>query len=211
MGKIKRIGIIIMCILSELAILVQMWKVSYFTGTACLMKMIGWDKLNDPEIFRKAHILTAGLMGIEFVGMLVFTISFIRSNRKGRLKVAYGILLIHTALMAFVSMMFMRVWRFDNENGKLNIAIFFLSMLILGAVFVVFVLREQVGSRYGFIVSPVLLLVMVGLFSTNGLFGFSGISRTKGILAGLIVVLPYLTIFLFEKFVLEPAMKKYRY
>ena len=211
MGKFKRIGIMVMCVLSELAILAQMWKVSYFVGTSCLMKMIAWDKLGSRDVFFKAHVLTAIVMGIEFLGMLIFMISFIRTNRKGRLKISYIIMLIHTALMAFVSMMFMRVWKFDNDNGKLNIAIFFLSMLILGAVLVVFVLREQMGSRYGFIFSPVLLLVIVGLFSTNGLFGFSGVSRLQGMISGIIVILPYLTIFIFEKFVLEPAMKRYRY
>lgn len=210
MSKGKRIVILIMCILSELSILMQMWKVEYFTGTASIMKMVAGNRLGEHDVYFKAHVITAIVMAIEFAGMLVFTISFIRSNRKGRLKTSYIILLVHTALMAFESMMFQRAWKLD-EHLKLNVTIYFLAMLILGAVFVIFILREHTDSHYGFIFSPILLLVMVGLFFTNGLFGFSGISRLKGIIAGLLVIFPYLTIFTFEKLVLEPAMKKYRY
>lgn len=211
MSKGKRILIIVMCILSELSILTQMWKVNYFTGTSCLMKMAAGEKLGVHSIYFKAHIVTAVVMSLELIGMLIFFISFLRNNRKGRLKTSYIVLLLHTGIMALTSMMFQRAYKVNDSNLKLNITIYFLSMLILGAVLVVFIMREQMGAHYGFIFSPVLLLVMVGLFSTNGLFGLDGMSKTKGILAGILVIIPYLTIFVFEKIVLEPAMKKYRY
>ncbi len=211
MDKVKRISIIVMCILSQLAILVQMWKVNYFIGPSCLMKMVGGEKLGDHSVYLKSHIITAVVMGIQLLGMLVFLISFIRQNRKGRLKISYIILLLHSGIMAFIAMAFQRTWKIPERNLKLNITVYFLSMLIIIAVMVVFIMREQMGARYGFIFSPVLLLAMVGLLSTNGLFGFSGISRIKGIVTGVTAILPYLTIFVFEKLVLEPAMKKYRY
>ncbi|MCR5736255.1 MAG: hypothetical protein K6G64_01230 [Eubacterium sp.] len=211
MGKGKRILIIVMCILSELSILLQMWKVNYFTGTSCLMKMAAGEKLGTHSVYFKSHIVTAVVMSLEFLAMLIFFISFLRNNRKGRLKTSYIVLLLHTGIMAFTSMMFQRAYKVENSNLKLNITVYFLSMLILGAVLVVFIMREQMGAHYGFVFSPVLLLVMVGLFSTNGLFGMNGMSRVTGILTGGTVILPYLTIFTFEKIVLEPSMKKYRY
>ena len=207
----KRIFIVLaLSFLSVIGLALQALKPNWCTGTSYIMYITGGNQLESLRSAYQASRITAAIVvGICIIGMLIFALSVYRGNLKGRLKIAYVILLIHTVIMIIASIAVQSLWAFNNEDSKINVSVYFISMLTAGVTLAIFVLREHGGIRLIPNFSAVMLLVAFGQFVSNGLF-VDSISKAKGLLYGVISALPYFTIFVFEKFVLEDTVKRYR-
>lgn len=214
MERKREYFVLALSVLSIIGMVCQMLKPHWCTGTASIMYIVGGNQLDKNNMaYRAAHITAAVVVAIGILGMVLFAISVYRGNVKGRLSTSYAILLLHALIMALASIAIQRLWTFNNESAKLNITIFFLSTLILILLLAVYIIREHGGMRMIPNLSALMLLVTFGRFIGNGLVlgdFSSAILVFRWILYGTISALPYFTIFVFEKFVLEQSMKRYR-
>ena len=100
----------------------------------------------------------------------------------------------------------------SNEYLHTNLIVYIVTAIIAIFTLILFILREKGGIRLVPKMSSLLLLVLLGQLITHGIVVGRGtiyVSKTS-ILCGICSIIPYLTIFVFEKGILEPTVKKYR-
>ena len=177
-------------------------------------------QLYKPNYFFSSSIIIVGtsftvarvLILLAIAGMTVFSISVYRGNLKGRLHISYFIMIIYSVFMILFSTAPMQFKAtLENDKIELNALVYLITTIFAIIVFTLFILREKGGISSIPKMSSLMLLVIVGQFVTNGVFVNSGsiISHPRELVYGVISVLPYLTIFLFEYFILEPTMSPY--
>lgn len=201
--------VLAMAVVSIICLGLQMLKPEWCTGTSSIMYIIGGNQLNELAAYNVSRVVAAIITAISMLAMVLFTLSVYRGNIKGRLKTSYSLMLLHTVVMIIASMVMQKVLNFNKEDSKMSVGVYFITILILAAILIVYILRESGGMRLIPNLSSVMLLVVLGQLVSNGLF-IENLVKVRGVLYGVIAAFPYLTIFVFEKLVLEPTMKKYR-
>lgn len=203
MKRGREIIVLILCVLSELGLAFQLKQPQHFASSAIIIA-----GTNDTE-----WIIARILILISMLGIAVFTTSVWRGNIKGRLHIAYFIMLIQAAIMFILPMLSGRINSFmQSEKVKLNTGIYIITMILAVLVLALFILREKGAMRVMPKLSTLMLLVVIGQFVTNGVFAKTVVAEpTAYMLAyGLLSALPYVAIFVFEYFVVEPTMRKFR-
>lgn len=203
MKRGREIIVLILCALSELGLAFQLKQPQHFASSSIIIA-----GTNDV-----AWIIARILVLLSMIGVAIFALSVWRGNIKGRLHISYAVMLIQAAIMFVLPMLSGRINSFmHSEKVKLNTGLYIITMILAVLVFALFILREKGAMRVMPKLSTLMLLVVVGQFVTNGVFAKSVVAEpTPYMLAyGLISALPYIAIFIFEYFVVEPTMSKYR-
>lgn len=210
MSKKRELIVLILCMLSELGMCAQILKPNWCTGTSFIMFLVGGNQLSvNVDAYHVSHIITAVIVAIAMLGMILFAVSVARGNAKGRLELSYFIILIHHIILLVSAVAIQKVWVFSNKSDtKLNVTIFFVSELFMVVMMAMYVLREHGRIRLIPNISAVLLMVTFGQFIANGML-VDALSTKRAIIYGIIAALPTFTIFVFEKFILEPTMRRY--
>lgn len=205
-GKMKRgreVIVLILCALSLLGLAFQLKQPQHFASSAIIIA-----GTND-----SAWIIARVLVLMSIIGVVIFALSVIRGNIKGKLHVSYFIMLIQAAIMFALPLLSGRLSDFmQSEKIKLNTGIYIITMIMAVLVFALFILREKGAMRVMPKLSTLMLLVVIGQFVTNGIFAKIVVAEpTPYMLAyGFISALPYIAIFVFEYFVVEPTMSRFR-
>lgn len=199
--KNKREWIVLfLAVLSELGMIYQIIRPEYFFCTRVIGEEYGF-------------LLARGLVFINMAGMALFALSVWRGNIKGRLHVAYFIMLCNVCLM-FAAMVSSKPFKTSMDNGdlKIKMLVSVLSMFVAAVLLALFILREKGAIRTIPKLSSIMLLVIVGQLAANGLFADSDvlISDVPYLGIGVLSAMPYITVFFFENFILEPTMLEYR-
>lgn len=203
MKRGREIIVLILCVLSELGLAFQLKQPQHFASSAIIIA-----GTNDT-----AWIIARTLVALSMIGIAVFALSVWRGNVKGKLHISYFIMLIQAAIMFILPMLSGKITSLmQSEKVKLNTGIYILTMIMAVLVLTLFILREKGAMRVMPKLSTLMLLVVIGQFVTNGIFAKSVIAEpTLYMLAyGAMSTLPYVSIFVFEYFVVEPTMSRYR-
>lgn len=200
MERVREYIVLFLCFLAEAGMAFQFMKPNYFFSYSMIVS--GTD-----------YTIAKVVLLINMFGTLLFAISVFRGNIKGRLHKSYFIMAIYSMIMIILAIT-SRQYKsgLSNETLEMNTWLYFATLLLSIIVFAVFVLREKGGIRLIPKFSSVMLLVIIGQFVTNGLFINKGelLSGMSYLMFGAIATLPYVAIYFFEKFVLEPTMMEYR-
>lgn len=200
MSRVREDIVLFLCFLAEAGLFFQFIKPNYFFSSSMI-------------IVGTSFLVARAIILINMFGMLVFAISVFRGNVKGRLNTSYLIMLVYAiAMLVFAIVPRQYTTALAKSELEMNALLYLVTMILAVLVFTVFILREKGAIRLIPKFSSVMLLVIIGQFVTNGLFIDKGelISGATYLLFGLIAALPYIAVFVFEKFVLEPTMIKYR-
>lgn len=203
MKRGREIIVLILCVLSEIALAFQLKQPQHFASSAIIIA-----GTNDTEWFI-ARILVL----LSMIGMAVFALSVWRGNAKGKLHISYFIMLIQAAIMFVLPILSGRLNAFmQSEKVKLNTGLYIITMILAVLVLALFILREKGAMRVMPKLSTLMLLVIIGQFATNGIFAKTVVAEPTIYMLtyGAISTLPYLSIFVFEYFVVEPTMRKFR-
>jgi hypothetical protein len=200
MNNKKEIGILLLGIISELTMAFQVLKPNYFFCSS--MVIVG-----------TSYTIARAIILVNMLGMAIFIASVYRGNIQGRLHVSYGIMLCYAVLMIVLSIapkQYMSA--VNNSKIEMNSLVYLVTMILEILIFTLFILREKGAISIIPKMSSLMLLVILGQFVTNGLFIYEGaiVSHPAYLIFGLMSALPYITIFLFEFFILEPTMLRYR-
>ena len=200
MSRVREFIVLLLCFLAEAGMAFQILKPNYFFSSSMI-------------IAGTSYTIARAIILINMFGMLIFAISVFMGNIKGGLHISYFIMMIYAVVMIVMAIA-PRQYQvaLKNERLEMNSLVYLVTMILVILVFAVFILREKGGIRVIPKFSSVMLLVVVGQFVTNGLFIEKGIMISGSIylLFGLIAALPYIAIFVFEQFILEPTMMRYR-
>lgn len=200
MERVREYIVLFFCFIAELGMAFQFIKPNYFFNSSMI-------------IAGTNYTVARAVLLIKILGILVFAISVFRGNARGRLHRAYFIIGIHAAIMIILAITSNQYKStLANDMLAMNTWLYFGTLLLLIIILVVYVLREKGGVRLIPNFSALLLLVIIGQFVTNGLFVNKGalISGPTYLLFGIIAAMPYVAIYVFEKFVLEPIMIQFR-
>lgn len=203
MKRGRELLVIILCVLSELALAFQLKQPYHFANSSIVIA--GTNDIN--------WIIARVLVAVAMIGIFVFALSVWAGNVKGKLHISYFILLLHSAAMVALPSLSGKLTAFmQSEKIKLNTGLFIVTMLLCVLVLALFILREKGAMRVMPKLSTVMLLVIIGQFATNGIFASSVIVEpTPYMLAyGALSTLPYISIFVFEYFIVEPTMSRFR-
>ena len=177
-------------------------------------------QLIKPNYFFSSSMVIAGngfmiarvLILVNMLGIIVFALSVLDGNIKGRLHMSYYIMLIYAVVMIIASVVPRQLQvTMHNEKLEMNALIYIITLVLTVFILALFIIREKGGMRTISKLSSLLLLVIIGQFVTNGLFINHGdiISGPVYLLFGVISAMPYIAVFAFENLVLEPTMLKY--
>lgn len=200
MERIREYIVLFLCFLAEMGMTFQFIKPNYFFNSSMI-------------IAGTNYTIARIVLLVNMLGILVFAVSVFIGNIKGGLHRSYFIMLLYAAAMIVLAI---APHQYQNALAKneleMNSLLYLITMLLSILVFAVFILREKGGIRLIPKFSSVMLLVIIGQFVTNGLFVNKGelISGPIYLLFGAVATLPYVAVYVFEKFVLEPTMMKYR-
>lgn len=202
MKRTREMVVLILCAISELGLFYQFYRPVYFIETDIIEKgTISWT-------------IPRAIVVIAMFAMLLFTISLIRGNINGLLHVSYAVFVLYYAII--LVMLFAQRPEFndtlDNEYLRLNLIVYIVTAIITILTFLLFILREKGVIRLVPNMSSLLLLAILGQFVAHGFVtGGGNIYVSKlSLFWGVCSVVPYFTIFIFEKMVLEPTVKRYR-
>lgn len=196
----KEIVILFLCILSEIGMAYQLLKPNYFFCSSMIIAGTGF-------MLARAFII------VQMAGMALFGLSVYRGNIKGRLHVSYFIMLCYAALMIIATIVPDKYMSAVNNKAiEMNALVYLITMILAIIIFALFILREKGGIRTVPKLSSIMLLVIIGQFITNGVFINDGgiASGPIYLIFGIMSAMPYITVFLFERFILEPTMLQYR-
>lgn len=200
MSRVREFVVLFLCFLAEAGMVFQFIKPNYFFSSSMI-------------IAGTTFTIARAIILVNMLGMFIFAVAVYRGNIKGRLHISYFIMMLYTvAMLVFAIAPRQYQVALENERLEMNSLLYLVTMLLLMFVFAVFILREKGAIRLMPKFSSVMLLVVIGQFVTNGLFINKGelISGPIYLLFGLIAAMPYIAIFVFEQFILEPTMIKYR-
>lgn len=202
MKRTREIVVFILCAMSELGLFYQFYRPIYFIETDIIEKgTISWT-------------IPRAIVIVAMIAMLLFTISLIRGNAKGFLHVSYVVFVLYFVIILIV--LFAQRPEFsevlNSEYFRTNLIVYVVTAIISILTLLLFILREMGGIRLIPNMASLLLLVILGQFVSHGFVtGGGNIYVSKmSLFWGACSVLPYLTIFIFEKFILEPTVKRYR-
>ena len=198
MSKPKEMMMVVLCMLSELGLFYQFYRPIYFLETDIIEKgMVSWTI---PRV----------IILIAMAAMFLFTISFIKGNANGLLALSYAIFLLYFVLVLLI--IFSQKKQFhqtlSNEYLDTNLIVYLVTAIVAIVTLILLILRELGGIRVIPNMSSLLLLVILGQFVTHGLaMGEGNIFISKNSLfCGICSVIPYCTIYIFEKRILEPVL-----
>ncbi len=202
MRRTRELIVLLLCLLSELCLFYQFYRPVYFLETDIIEKgTVSWT-------------IPRFIVLIAMAAMFLFTISLIKGNLNGLLHISYAVFILYYVVI--LVMMFAQKQEFNetlnSEYFHTNLIVYIATAIIAILTFGLFILREKGGIRMVLKMSSLLLLVILGQLATHG-FIVGGVSiyvSGLSILCGLCSVIPYLTIFVFEKGILEPTVKRYR-
>lgn len=202
MSKTKEIMIVVLCVLSELGLFYQFYRPIYFLETDIIEKgTVSWT-------------IPRAIVLIAMAAMFLFTISFISKNVKRLLAISYAVLLLYFVVVLLI--IFSQEKQFNqtlsNKYLDTNLVVYIVTSIVAIVTLLLFILREMGGIRVIPKMSSLLLLVMFGQFVTHGLvMGGGNIYISKNsLLCSVCSVMPYFTIYIFEKSILEPSITRRR-
>lgn len=204
MNRKREIVVLVLCLIAEIGLAFQLKEPYHFTSTSLVI-----EGVKDNNWW----IITRSLVAMNMIGLALFAISVWKGNRKGKLHISYFVMLIQAAAMfllptatGYVSIIM------DSELLKFNVGIHMLTLILIVLILALFILREKGAIRVMPKLSSVMLLAVLGEFIVNGIFSSSVVTEPtlNMVIYGIISALPYLTIFVFEFFILEPTMRRYR-
>lgn len=192
--------VLFLCFLAETGMVFQFVRPNYFFCASMI-------------IAGTSYMVARVIILINILGIAVFAMSVLRGNVEGWLHKSYFIMMVYAItmiVMAIVPRQYMSA--LNNERLEMNSLVYLITMILAVIVFMVFILREKSRIRAIPKFSSVMLLVIIGEFVTNGIFIESGrmISGAAYLVLGLISAMPYIAVFVFESFVLEPTMMRRR-
>ena len=190
-----------LCFLSEISMLFQIYKPNYFFNLSLVITGTNY------------WIAARAILLINMAGLALFALSVWRGNVKGRLHQSYFIMLLYSVIM-FLAAVVPKQFRntINNDSLELNALVYLLTTIMTVIVFALFILREKGAIRHISKMSTLMLFVIIGQIVTNGLFvnGSVIISHPIYFVLGIMSAMPYISVFVFEYFILEPTMKYYR-
>ena len=190
-----------LCFLSEISMLFQIYKPNYFFNLSLVITGTNY------------WIAARAILLINMAGLALFALSVWRGNVKGRLHQSYFIMLSYSVIM-FLAAVVPKQFRntINNDSLELNALVYLLTTIMTVIVFALFILREKGAIRHISKMSTLMLFVIIGQIVTNGLFvnGSVIISHPIYFVLGIMSAMPYISVFVFEYFILEPTMKYYR-
>lgn len=199
MKKQREVIVFILCLLSELALFYQFYRPVYFIETDIIEKgTISWTV---PRV----------ICLVAMFGILLFAISVLIGNVKGILNISYAVLILYFAIILLV-MLEQKEPLNEALNGKyikMNIIAYVITAIVAIITLLLFILRR--AGVFGLIpgMSSLMLLVVVGQLVTHGLFMGDGkvMMGYRTLLCGISSILPYFTIFIFERGIVEAEFK----
>lgn len=202
MRRTREVVVFLLCLLSELGLFFQFYRPVYFLETDIIEKgTVSWT-------------IPRAIVLIAMVAMFLFALSLIKGNFNGLLHISYAVLLLYFVVVLVMMFAQKKVFyeAMNNDYLHTNLIVYIVTAVIAIITLILFILREKGGIRLVPKMSSLLLLVLLGQLVTHGIVVGGGtiyISKTS-ILCGVCSVIPYLTIFIFEKSILEPTVKRYR-
>ena len=195
MKKQKEIIVFVLCLLSELGLFYQFYRPIYFIETDIIEKgTVSWT-------------VPRAICLVSMLAIFLFALSVLIGNVKGILNISYAILMLYFAIVLMV-MLSQKEALNEALNGKyikMNIVVYVITAIVAILSLLLFILRRTgiVGLVPG--MSSLMLLVVVGQFVTHGLFMGDGkvLLGYRTILCAFSSALPYFTIFIFERMVIE--------
>lgn len=202
MKRTREIIVLILCALSELGLFFQFYRPVYFLETDIIEKgTVSWT-------------IPRAIVLIAMVAMFLFAVSIIWGNLNGLLHISYAVYLLYFVIVLVVLFAQRRQVKTTLSNDYLhtNLIVYIVTAVIAIFTLLLFILREKGGIRLIPKMSSLLLLVMLGQFVTHGfIVGGGSIYISKlSILCGICSIIPYFTIYVFEKSILEPTIREYR-
>lgn len=202
MLMVKKIIAIALCVLAELSIGFQLRHPRVCMGTFSIWKAI--HKITGAPMASWIVVLVVMLFAIAGIALLGFSVW--TDNKKGTLKYAYISLLINAALLLIGTIASYGLYRISEKTKGIEISVIVLAVasLIYAVVLFAFIQRETKGEMISYTIHLALLVVIMGVFVSSGMFGYAGLTKVQGAVRGLIVMIPYLTVFVIENFMLSP-------
>lgn len=202
MRRTREIIVLILFALSELGLFFQFYRPIYFLETDIIEKgTVSWT-------------IPRAIVLIAMVAMFLFAVSLIRGNRNGLLHISYAVLLLYFIVVLVVLLAQREQFKetLNNQYLHTNLIVYIVTSIIAILTLLLFILREKGGIQLIPKMSSLLLLVLLGQFVTHGfVVGGGSIYISKiSLFCGLCSVIPYFTIYIFEKTILEPTVKDYR-
>lgn len=202
MRRTREMVVFLLCLLSELCLFYQFYRPVYFLETDIIEKgTVSWTI---PRV----------IVLIAMAAMFLFTVSLVKGNLNGLLHISYAVFILYYVVI--LVMMFVQKQEFNetlnSEYFHTNLIVYIGTAIISILTFGLFILREKGGIRMVPKMSSLLLLVILGQMATHGFVtgGFSVYVSGMSIFWGICSAIPYLTIFVFEKGILEPTIRGYR-
>ncbi len=202
MRRTREMVVFLLCLLSELCLFYQFYRPVYFLETDIIEKgTVSWTI---PRV----------IVLIAMAAMFLFTVSLVKGNLNGLLHISYAVFILYYVVI--LVMMFAQKQEFNetlnSEYFHTNLIVYIGTAIISILTFGLFILREKGGIRMVPKMSSLLLLVILGQMATHGFVtsGFSVYVSGMSIFWGICSAIPYLTIFVFEKGILEPTIRGYR-
>ena len=202
MRRTREMVVFLLCLLSELCLFYQFYRPVYFLETDIIEKgTVSWTI---PRV----------IVLIAMAAMFLFTVSLVKGNLNGLLHISYAVFILYYVVI--LVMMFAQKQEFNetlnSEYFHTNLIVYIGTAIISILTFGLFILREKGGIRMFPKMSSLLLLVILGQMATHGFVtsGFSVYVSGMSIFWGICSAIPYLTIFVFEKGILEPTIRGYR-
>lgn len=216
---VKKIIAIILCGISELAIGFQLRHPRMCMGTFGLWKSV--HKITGVPLVSWITVLIVMLFAIA--GIALIALSVWTDNKYGTLKIAYILYLINTVLLLIGTILSYALNEVNKKTKGIEISVIVLAiaLLIFAFVMIAFIQRERKGEMISYTIHLALIVVIMGMFVTSGMFGYEKLSMGKvtevvpqsstwlttkiqGAIRGFIVLFPYLTIFVIENFTISP-------
>lgn len=202
MRRTREMVVFLLCLLSELCLFYQFYRPVYFLETDIIEKgTVSWTI---PRV----------IVLIAMAAMFLFTVSLVKGNLNGLLHISYAVFILYYVVI--LVMMFAQKQEFNetlnSEYFHTNLIVYIGTAIISILTFGLFILREKGGIRMVPKMSSLLLLVILGQMATHGFVtsGFGVYVSGMSIFWGICSAIPYLTIFVFEKGILEPTIRGYR-